>query len=68
MTELQLFSATYYSVNRHTTAEVKADLPLVREAGLSQRERKEDLLQNLCCCVTTAFPFTFHDEVFNRFV
>lgn len=68
MSELQLFSATYYSVSRHTTAEVNANLLLAREAGLCQRERKEDLLQNLCRYVRTAFPFTFHDEVFNRFI
>lgn len=68
MTKLQLFSATNYSVNRDTTAEVNTDLLLAREAGLYQRERKEDLLQNLYCCVKTVFPFTFHDEVFNKFV
>lgn len=55
MTELQLFSATYYSMTRHTTAEANTDLLFDSEADFCKREGKEDLLQNFYCCVTIVF-------------
>lgn len=66
-TEWQLFSATYYGVNRHPTAESNIDLLFASEVGFWPGEGKENLLQNLYCCVTTAF-FILLDKVFNRFI
>lgn len=67
MTELQLFSATYYGMNRHPTAESNTDLLFASEVGFWPGEGKENLLQNLYCYVTTAF-FILLDKVFNRFI
>ena len=52
---LELFSATYYSVTRHTAAEANIDLLFDSEADFCKREGKEDLLQNLYCYITIIF-------------
>lgn len=57
MTEVPLFSATYYGMTWHTTAEANTDLLFASEVGFWQGEDKDDLLQNLYCCITMAFFF-----------
>lgn len=68
MTEVQFFSATYYGVTRHTTAEANTDLLLPGMWAFGKERAKRTCRRTSNLVLQLPFSFTLLEEVFFRFI